>query len=219
MKEKIGDNQYQVIFAKEGKVMKNKNQNSLLLFNGKIINSNNQETNSFEVSSTEFNLSKFETKTTTHPKLQEVKTYEILNCIVRLKSFPNIFIFNIFKTNKKLDNCSMNNLNESFQEIFKRFIAPFYLPILSLIACLIIIKSKDDYKHERYKFLLFLLGVITIIISEISTKYSSSDISSNIYLISLPILFFFITYAYFKLKLKKSNLLNQWSLTLIKNIF
>jgi hypothetical protein len=49
---------------------------------------------------------------------------------------------------------------------------------------------------------------MTIIISEISVRYSSSNILENIYLVSLPILLFFFIYIYFKIKLKKSTMIN-----------
>ena len=80
---------------------------------------------------------------------------------------------------------------------------------LSLIACLIIIKSKDDYNYFKYKFGLFIFGVITIIISEVSIKYSSANIIQNINIFSLPILFLITIYLYLKIKLKKPNLITQ----------
>ena len=88
-------------------------------------------------------------------------------------------------------------------------ISPLYLLTLSLIACLIIIKSKDDYEYFKHKFGLFILGVITIIISEISIKYSSANTIQNIHIFSLPVLFLVTIYLYIKLKLKKPNLINQ----------
>ena len=102
----------------------------------------------------------------------------------------------------------MNNIKISFQETFKRIILPFYLPVLTLIASLIIIKSKDDYEFFKYKLVLFVFGVMTIIISEISMRYSSSNILENIYLVSLPILLFFFIYIYFKIKLRKPVMIN-----------
>ena len=209
LKEKIGENEYQTIIAKEGKIKKYDIKTTLLLFDGKIINNNNKKINSFEFSKTEINLSKFTTKTTTHPKIQEIGTYDVLACIVRLKNFNNGYISNVFITNKKLNNCVPDNLNDTFQEIFKRLISPFYLLTLSLIACLIIIKSKDDYEYFKHKFGLFILGIITIIISEISIKYSSTNTIQNIHIYSLPILFLVIFYLYIKLKLKKPNLIRQ----------
>ena len=209
LKEKIGENEYQTIIAKEGKIKKYDIKTTLLLFDGKIINNNNKKINSFEFSKTEINLSKFTTKTTTHPKIQEIGTYDVLACIVRLKNFNNAYISNVFITNKKLNNCIPENLKDTFQEIFKRLVSPLYLLTLSLIACLIIIKSKDDYEYFKHKFGLFVLGVITIIISEISIKYSSANTIQNIQIFSLPVLFLVTIYLYIKLKLKKPNLINQ----------
>ena len=209
LKEKIGENEYQTIIAKEGKIKKYDIKTTLLLFDGKIINNNNKKINSFEFSKTEINLSKFTTKTTTHPKIQEIGTYDVLACIVRLKNFNTAYISNVFITNKKLNNCIPENLKDTFQEIFKRFVSPLYLLTLSLIACLIIIKSKDDYEYFKHKFGLFILGVITIIISEISIKYSSANTIQNIQIFSLPVLFLVTIYLYIKLKLKKPNLIRQ----------
>ena len=73
---------------------------------------------------------------------------------------------------------------------------------MSLIACLVIIKSKDDYDYLRYKFLLFVLGVCTIIISEISIKYSGTQLIQNLLLILLPFLLFIFIYGYFIKKFK-----------------
>ena len=208
LKEKIGENEYQVIFSKKGLIQTKNNKSTLLLLDGRIINTSNENTNSFEFSETELNLSKFSTHTTTHPKIQEITTYDVIACIVRIKKFSSSFVVNKFKTNKYLINCQLDNIKISFQEIFKRIILPFYLPVLTLIASLIIIKSKDDYEFFKYKLGLFILGVMTIIISEVSIKYSPSNILENIFFVSLPILLFFFIYIYFKVKLRKPVMIN-----------
>ena len=208
LKENTGKNQYQIIFSKSGIITNKNNKSQLLLFDGTIINNTNDKTKSFEFSKTELNLSKFSTRTTTHPKIQEITTYDLLSCIVKLKNFPSSFIVDKFKTKKTLVNCQISNITISFQETFKRIILPFYLPVLTLIASLIIIKSKDDYDFFKYKLWLFIFGVTTIIISEISMRYSSSNILENIYLVTLPILFFFFIYVYFKIKLRKPVMIN-----------
>jgi len=209
LKETIGTNEYQIIYAKEGKITNTNNNNSLLLFDGKIINNKNQKTNSIKFSKTEVNLSKFSTKTITHPKIQEINTYDVLACIYKLKNFPDSSFLNFFKTEKKLINCRIETITAPFQEIIKRFVSPFYLFALSLIACLIITRSKDEYRYNSFKFGLFTLGVATIIVSEISIKYSSANFLHNIYLFILPILFFIFIYLYFLIKLKKTNLVNE----------
>ena len=105
LKENLKKNNYQIILAKRGKVKKTIDGNSLVLFDGKIINNTNKETNSIKFAKTEINLSRFSTKTITHPKIQEITTYDIIACIHRLKNLPDNFIFNFFKTEKKLTNC------------------------------------------------------------------------------------------------------------------
>ena len=208
LKGKIGKKDYQIIFAKNGKIINDMSGNALLLFEGKIINNNSNQTNSIQFSKTKINLSRFSTKTTTHPKIQEIKTYDIIACIHRLNKLPNIFIFNFFKTEKKLFNCRIEEF-APYQEITKRFLSPFYLIVLSLIASLIITKSKDELSYNRYKFIIFVSGISIIIFSEITIKYSSGNFLDNFYIFSMPIMFFTFIYLYFLTALKKNNLVNQ----------
>ena len=209
LKENLKKNNYQIIFAKKGKIKKNIDGNSLILFDGKIINNTNKETNSIKFAKTEINLSRFSTKTITHPKIQEITTYDIIACIHRLKNLPDNFIFNFFKTEKKLTNCREETQTAPFQEIIKRFISPFYLIVLCLIANLIITRSKDEQKFNSYKFIIFVLGVTTIIISEISIKYATVNFFQNFYIYAMPVVFFILIYLYFVITLKKNNLINQ----------
>ena len=209
LKENLGGEKNQIIISKNGKIVDKNKQSVLVLFDGKVINNDKEKTNSFDFSESEINLSKFSTKTTTHPKLQEISTNNIILCISLLKNSlikKNKILKNtsrgrwddLRKNAKKtnLTNCTMKNLDLSYQEIFKRFVLPFYVPVLSLIACLIIIKSKDDFKFSKYKILLFIFGVITIIVSELSTKYFGSNFSKNAALISFPIALFTFVYFY-----------------------
>ena len=210
LKEDLGDNKYQIIYAKRGLIDDINNKNILLLYEGKILNKNKNKTDNLKFSKTEINLSRFTTKTTTHPKIQETSTYLIFSCIIFLNDLSNSFIGKkLKKPTDETINCRLNKLNDSFQEFFKRIVLPLYLPILSLIACLIIIKSKDDYDYLRYKFLLFVFGVCTIIISEISIKYSGTQLIQNQLLISLPISLFIFIYGYFIKKFKIPNLVTK----------
>jgi len=209
LKETFGINKYQIIYAKNGKIINENNNKILLLENGEIISNNYKKSNTLKFSETKFNLSKFSTRTTIFPKLQENTTYEILYCMNLAESFTKFF------DNKKLNfknsriNCNLDNYKDYFQEIFKRIFLPFYLPILSLVACLTIIKSKDDYKFEKYKFILFVIGVIVIIVSELSVRYSGVNIFQNIVLGFMPLLIFLVIYFYFMKKFKTSNVVNQ----------
>ncbi len=209
LKEEIGEKSYQIIFAKKGRILNTNSKSSLLLFEGTILNHKNTTTNNVKFSKSELNLSKFSTKTTTHPKIQEITTYDVASCIVFLKELSNSFNVKHFKDKNLLINCKIGNLKDSFQEINKRIILPLYLPVLSLIACLLVLRSKDDYNFSRYKLLLFIFGVTAIVISEISIRYSSTNFLQNIYLFFIPVLLFLSIYIYFIRKFKIINLIKK----------
>jgi len=209
LKEEIGEKSYQIIFAKKGRILTTDSKSSLLLFEGTILNHKNTTTNNVKFSESELNLSKFSTKTTTHPKIQEITTYDVASCIVFLKELSKSFNVKLFKDKNLLINCNIGNLKDSFQEINKRIILPLYLPVLSLIACLLVLRSKDDYNFSKYKFLLFIFGVTAIVISEISIRYSSTNFLQNIYLFFIPVLLFLSIYIYFIRKFKIINLIKK----------
>ena len=219
LKEQMDDDSYQIIYAKYGNITYKNNKNNLLLFDGKILNHSNNKTNVFKFSKTELNLSKFSTKTTTHPKIQEVTTLNIISCVMLLNNYKIFLIDKKFKKNHDAINCNKGNLKNTYQEIFKRMFLPFYLPVLSLIASLIIIKSKDDYRFSRYKFSLFIIGVFVIIVSELSMRYADESIVRNSWLASIPVILFISIYLYFIKKFKLSNFINKRFLILIKNIY
>ena len=209
LKEKFGEDNSQIIYAQTGKVINRNNTNVLTLYDGKILNNENQKTTILKFSKTELNLSRFSTKTTTTPKMQEMSTNELIACIFLLKNLSNSFFAKKFDKLSSNQNCQENKFKENIQEISKRIVVPLYIPILSLIASLVIIRSKDDYNFLKYKFLLFLFGVFVIIISEISIKYSSVSTFQNLSITLIPILLFIIIYIYFIKKFKISNLANQ----------
>ena len=140
------------------------------------------------------------------PKMQEMPTSQLIACIFLLKNLSNSYFAKKFDELRSNQNCQENKFKENIQEISKRIVVPFYIPILSLIASLIIIRSKDDYNFLRYKFTLFLLGVATIIVSEISIKYSSVYDLQNLLITSIPIFLFIVIYIYFIKKFKIPNL-------------
>ncbi len=209
LKEKFGEDNSQIIYAQTGKVINKNNTNVLTLYDGKILNNENQKTTIIKFSKTELNLSRFSTKTTTTPKMQEMSTNELIACIFLLKNLSNSFFAKKFDKLSSNQNCQENKFKENIQEISKRIVVPLYIPILSLIASLVIIRSKDDYNFLKYKFLLFLFGVFVIIISEISIKYSSVSTFQNLLITLIPILLFIIIYIYFIKKFKMPNLANQ----------
>ena len=103
---------------------------------------------------------------------------------------------------ESVHNCRIENLDNIYKELYKRFIIPFYIPILILISLLLIIKSKENVNYLRYRILIFIIGVNAIIFSEITLKFIQSVFMKNIYIMFLPILIFGLLYSFFVKKYK-----------------
>ena len=186
-----------IIFAKKGYFTEKEGKNFLILTNGKILNINEGKTNSFDFNETQINLSKYTSKTTKTPKIQEVNTKNLFDCL-----------FEINKTKENTENnfkfvCgkSLPLKNKISQELLSRIFKPFYIPLLALIGGLLLIKSKNSQGYSRYKFKIFTTGVIVISISEISTKFYSANIFESFLILMLPFILFFLFYLSFIKKL------------------
>ena len=199
LKEKIGKNKSQIIYSKKGKFNDN-DKDFLILFNGEVLNQDIESINNFSFKETEINLNRFSTQKITDFKIQENSSNNLIQCFLHLEKYKNLITDKIRIENNLQENCKWDNFGRINQELIKRFILPFYLPILSLIACLLITKSKDEFKFNKFSYLLFLLGVMIIIISELSIRYASENYLSNFFLITLPVLMFLVIYSYFIFK-------------------
>ena len=197
LKDKSTNKKYQIIYAEKGKIVNNKNINFLVLNKGKIINNDSGNSTVFNFKKTEFNLSKYTTKTTTFPKIQEINSDILLNCIYSLKK--KIIRNELFD---EYFSCNEENSKNMKQELFKRIIIPFYLPLISLIAAMLIIQSKDHYSYNRFRIILFIIGTLSIIFSEISVRYSSISELMTIIFMMIPILLFFLTYIFLSNRLR-----------------
>tara|TARA_Y100000741_G_scaffold360827_1_gene343739 strand:+ start:570 stop:1970 length:1401 start_codon:yes stop_codon:yes gene_type:complete len=149
--------------------------------------------------STEFNLSKYKTTTITTPKIQEYSTRALIKCYLNLKeNFDAEFL--IF--NKYI--CKNAVFKDLKQEILKRLITPFYIPILALISCLLLLKSKDQPGFNKQKVFVFLFSLLIIIFSEIITKYSGINVVYGTIFSIIPFIFSLSIFIYLNLKLKKN---------------
>lgn len=201
LKEDIDGDKSQIIYAKSGR-FDDTNNDFLILYDGEVLNQDLKKISNFSFKETEINLSRFTTQKITDIKIQENSTQSLVSCFFQLKKYKNFMtIENRIKNNLE-QNCIWENYDVINKELVKRFVLPFYLPILSLISCLLIIKSKDEFQFIRYSYILFLLGIFVIIISELSIKYTSSNLFNNILLSFFPIIIFLFFYIFFIFKIK-----------------
>ena len=124
---------------------------------------------------TALNLSGLSTKSISEPKMQETATMLIINCI----------------TNKNLifHNCvrSEENLRESKIEINKRFGMPILIPLISLITCFLLSSRKDKKRFVLNKYILFFIGFVILVSSEIAVRYSGNSWNHTAIYYLLPI--------------------------------
>ena len=85
--------------------------------------------------------------------------------------FNNLNFLKINTKNINIENCTSQNLDNIIREIYKRFIIPFYLPILMLVTLFLILKSKENINYLNYRISIFLLGLTTIIFSELTLRF------------------------------------------------
>ena len=185
LKDSLNKNSSQIIIAKNGKIIQSNNNKFLILNQGKIININAKgRTTIFNFSKTEFDLNKFSTKTTTFPKVQEQSTLKLFNCAQSIINENVKFLY--FKDM----NCEKSYLKNIKQEILKRIYLPLYLPLFALVACFLILKSKDTHEYTSFKFKLFLTGIVFLIVSEVSIRYAGLNNKYNLIFILTPIILF-----------------------------
>ena len=139
-------------------------------------------------------MSDLDTKTSKSTKIIETKSSILFYCFEK-------FIEN--RKDKKL-RCGKSDflIKDIYEELFKRIINPIYIVILSLISSLIILKSKTGNIQSYYKLILFFLGFIIIIFSELSYKFIPSSLNFEIILLLLPIIIIFLFYLLILIKTK-----------------
>ena len=189
IKREFSSKNFQITYAKKGAFDQKGEKNILILFDGETINVQDDKISSFKFSKSDFNLSNLKTNTILAYKIQETPTDELLNCIKILKT-QNIDSIS--------HNCSKNNLENIFEELFKRTLVPFYIPVLILISCLVLVKSKEETNYLKLRIIVFIYGFITIIISESSLKFIGNNFISNLKILIIPFLVLLILYFIFK---------------------
>ena len=189
IKREFTSKKFQITYAKKGVFDQKGGKNILILFDGETINVQDDKISSFNFSKSDFNLSNLKTNTILAYKIQETQTHKLLNCIKTLKK-QNI--------DRISHNCSKSNLENIFEELFKRILLPFYIPVLILISCLVVVKSKEEINYLKQRIIVFLYGFITIIISESSLKFIDNNLISNFKILIIPFLLSLVLYFIFR---------------------
>ena len=186
----------QIIYAKQAELINDIENRYFKLYNGQLIKIEGDQINFINFDTINFSLSKFSTKSTTYPKIQEVNIMLLLSCLIY--EFKN----EIDKFSHPDLGCTLNSTKNIKQEFLKRVYMPFYIPLITLITCLLILRSKENKNYESFKLLIFFLVFFIIVISEISLRYSSVSIYGLFFYLIFPIALFFTIYTYLLIHFK-----------------
>ena len=180
----ISKTQTTTIIAKNGMVEKKK----MFLFNGQIITSSkdNSKNEIIKFEQLIIDLGDLSTTTIKKPKLQETSTLKLLHCFVQ----------------NKFDNqiCKKDIKNEIIPTLSRRVILPLYIPVISLICSLLLIKSKARYLN---KFFIFIYSFVLLIFTEMAVRYTGINIFIKNFFMFFPfflglIFYFFLIHKFSK---------------------
>ena len=141
------------ILAKNGII----DQKKLFLFNGQILTSkkNNTENEIIKFEQLNIDLGDLTTTTIKQPKIQETSTVKLFECL--------------FSQSINDKNCNNNYKKEIISNLNRRIIIPFYIPVISLICCMLLIKSKNRLVG---KISVFLYSFVLLIFTELAVRYT-----------------------------------------------
>ena len=161
-------------------------QNFLVLFDGVIQTEKmNNKINFLNFYKTEINLSYFDSKTTTYPKIQENNTLSLLNCI---KPF-----LDEGKTTLSKNQCRAR-IDDITAELNRRFGMPLYIPIISIIICYSLYSRKESKYYFLQKYIVFITAFTILVFAEIMVRYSGNSALGSIIYYSLPPVLILLNY-------------------------
>ena len=153
----------------------------LVMFNGQIISAKkNLENEIIKFEQLNIDLSSLSNTTIKKPKIQETNTILLIACLFNENSGKNEFCNESFK--KEI----MSTLN-------RRIVIPFYIPVLSLICSLLLIKSKKNYLKN---ISVFIYSFAILLFAELAVRYTGINTLILYIFIMMPFALFFILYTF-----------------------
>ena len=160
----------------------------LILFDGVIQTQNTLgKIKNIEFKKTELAIDSFVTRTITQPKIQETSTILLLECLFEKNNLISLRSNCPFDKNKK----------DVIENLSRRMGMPIYIPLVSLFASFLLIKTKNKKFNFFNRYIYFLIGFFILIFAEIMVRYSGlSNINFIIYflfpLLLMPIIYFIL---------------------------
>ena len=204
LKKETDNQNFQITYAKSGFFLSKNNNQMLVLKNGQTINKIGNDFTTFNFKESSLNMSNQDSGIIKVDKIQETSTINLLRCVNR---FEKIFLNLSIKSDKTfIQNCTIENLDNVFKEIYKRFLVPMYIPSLILCSLILIIYSKENINYTKFRIFVFLVGFVLIIFSETTQKLIQENLDYNIIIFLIPLIIFLLLLISINSKIKfKAN--------------
>ena len=169
-------------------------EKNLILFNGQIISSNidNSENEIIKFEQLKIDLNNFSNTTIKTPKIQETSTIQLISCldIVGVKN----------------SKCNNNFNKEVITNLSRRIFLPFYIPVISLIACMLLIRKKENIFFSKTSVFTYCFSVL--LFAELIIRYTSvNKMAANFFYLCpffLMIFFYYFLYNQFSTEFSKN---------------
>ena len=171
------------IIASKG-IVNNKN---LILVNGQVITTNKEKKNEMlTFKQLNINLSNLSSATIKKDKIQETSTLKLLKCFLE-SSIQKEF-------------CNEDFLREIIPTLTRRFITPFYIPVISSISALLLLRSNKIILNKN---LIFFYSFSLLLFTEIAVKFTGQNIYLTAIYTILPLILIFLFYFFLKFRISK----------------
>ena len=170
-------NQITNIIANEGIVQKKE----LFLINGQIISFNKQSKKNeiIKFDQLGINFLDIDTNQIKQPKIQETSTNKLFKCVF---------------TNELNNNfCNNESKKEIIPALNRRLSLPLYIPVISLLCSLLIMKSKKIYYK---KSIIFSYCFVLLVIIELCIKYTGLNYITQIIFLIIPFILSVFLYIF-----------------------
>ena len=175
-----------------------KGEKKLILFNGQIISTQkeNLKNNVIKFEQLNINLTNLSTDTIKTPKLQETPTIDLLKCISQ-------------SYEEKILNCKKSAEKEIKTVLNRRFILPFYIPIISLLCSLLMIRIEEKKSYFFNRYSIFGLSFLVLLYAELIVRYTGISKIINILFIISPLILVPTIYLFLVYKFSKEYILSK----------
>ena len=163
---------------------------NLFLINGQIISSKNDNSKNEIINFEQLKIDLTDLSTTTikKPKLQETSTIKLLNC----------FLTETFNDKICLDSLK----KEILPTLNRRVILPLYIPVISLVCSLLLIKTKKNYLN---KISIFMYSFLILLFAELAVRFTGINYLTRICFMIFPFILVFIFYSFLNYKFSKEG--------------